>query len=62
MIDAVIASRGSITIVGFIFLLWGALGFFGAVTGASTAPSATASAVHPAREAAGILLILSAAA
>ena len=32
MIDAAISSRGSITIVGFIFLLWGALGFFGAVS------------------------------
>lgn len=32
MIDAAISSRGSITIVGVIFLLWGALGFFGAVS------------------------------
>lgn len=32
MIDAAIASRGSITLVGIIFLLWGALGFFGAVS------------------------------
>jgi membrane protein len=32
MIDAAIRSRGSITIVGLIFLLWGALGFFGAVS------------------------------
>jgi membrane protein len=32
MIDAAINSRGSITLVGFIFLLWGALGFFGAVS------------------------------
>jgi membrane protein len=32
MIDAAIASRGSITVVGLIFLLWGALGFFGAVS------------------------------
>lgn len=32
MIDAAINSRGSITVVGFIFLLWGALGFFGAVS------------------------------
>jgi membrane protein len=32
MIDAAIQSRGSITIVGLIFLLWGALGFFGAVS------------------------------
>ena len=31
MIDAAIASRGSITVVGLIFLL-GALGFFGAVS------------------------------
>lgn len=32
MIDAAIRSRGSITAVGLIFLLWGALGFFGAVS------------------------------
>jgi len=32
MIDAAIRSRGSITAVGIIFLLWGALGFFGAVS------------------------------
>jgi membrane protein len=32
MIDAAINSRGSITLVGLIFLLWGALGFFGAVS------------------------------
>ena len=32
MIDSAIKSRGSITLVGFIFLLWGALGFFGAVS------------------------------
>lgn len=32
MIDAAIRSRGSITLVGLIFLLWGALGFFGAVS------------------------------
>jgi len=32
MIDAAVNSRGSLTIVGLIFLLWGALGFFGAVS------------------------------
>ena len=32
MIDAAVSSRGSLTVVGFIFLLWGALGFFGAVS------------------------------
>ncbi|HKO33906.1 MAG TPA: YihY/virulence factor BrkB family protein [Candidatus Limnocylindria bacterium] len=32
MIDAAISSRGSITIIGIVFLLWGALGFFGAVS------------------------------
>ncbi|HEY8180092.1 MAG TPA: YihY/virulence factor BrkB family protein [Candidatus Limnocylindria bacterium] len=32
MIDAAVASRGSLTIVGLIFLAWGALGFFGAVS------------------------------
>ena len=32
MIDAAVRSRGSITVVGLIFLLWGALGFFGAVS------------------------------
>jgi membrane protein len=32
MIDAAVNSRGSLTLVGFVFLLWGALGFFGAVS------------------------------
>jgi membrane protein len=32
MIDAAINSRGSITLIGLVFLLWGALGFFGAVS------------------------------
>ena len=32
MIDAAITSRGSITFIGLVFLLWGALGFFGAVS------------------------------
>ena len=32
MIDAAIASRGSITVVGLIFLIWGCFGFFGAVS------------------------------
>ena len=43
MIDAAIASRGGITVVGIIFLLWGALGFFGAVSRGINRAFATAS-------------------
>ncbi|HEX6474681.1 MAG TPA: YihY/virulence factor BrkB family protein [Candidatus Limnocylindria bacterium] len=32
MIDAAINSRGSITVIGLIFLVWGCFGFFGAVS------------------------------
>jgi membrane protein len=32
IIDSVIASRGTITIISFAFLLWGALGIFGALS------------------------------
>jgi membrane protein len=32
MVDAAVNSRGSLTVVGLIFLAWGAMGFFGAVS------------------------------
>ena len=39
VIDAVIASRGGISLFGLLFLIWGALGIFSAITRAWAARS-----------------------